>query len=53
MYVEVVLWIKRHDDSSVIVFTTAESMSRLLGGNDVAELYKNLTMSVAYNHSTR
>ena len=53
MYVKVVLWVKRNNNSSVVVLTTTESVSCLLSSYDMAELYKNLTVSIAYNHSSR
>ena len=53
MYVKVVLWVKRNNNSSVVVLTTTESVSCLLSSYDMAELYKNLTVSIAYNNSSR
>ena len=53
MYIEVVLWIEGNNNGSVVVNTTTQSVSCLLGGNDMTKFNENLTVSVAYNYSTR
>ncbi len=53
MYVKVVFRVKRNHNSSVVVLTTTESVSCLLRSYNMAELDENLTVGIAYNHSSR
>ena len=51
VYVEIVLRVKGHYYSAVIILTTTQSIPRLLGAHYMTKLHKNLSMSMSHQHS--